>query len=104
MLNNSLEQNKYSNLNTSTPFLQFSQPQNDCIDFNNLSPPPIIYIESNTSENINGTKNEIDLNDIYIEEENESNDECFNPLISNYLNNKIYIQSNPVINSEVFYL
>lgn len=104
MLNNSLGQNKYANLNNSIPFLPISPQKNELIDVNNLSPPPIIYFGGITSENSLETKSEIDLNDIYIEEENESSDECFNPLISSYLNNKLYIQSNPEINCEVFYL
>lgn len=42
--------------------------------------------------------------DIIIEDVSEADNEYLNPLISNYLNDKLYIQSNPDIDYEVLFL
>lgn len=87
-------------LNINNPYQSsYQQPKGSLNVYTHMN-PPVINRKSNTNEAdcVVG----MNLDEVYIEEENENYEECYNPLISNYLNNIIYIQSRPEISSEVF--
>lgn len=102
----STNQEKYRNISSSciyTPPQQISLQQSNSIQLYG-------FVSSNVNNFISNDEIQLEtevgnkLMDIIIEDVSEADNEYLNPLISNYLNDKLYIQSNPDIDYEVLFL